>query len=210
MVRIVRPNEIESLGRGGDTTQGTVTHSQEVCGPMNRGIAPTDRNQDADDVSDHMVQKPVGPDAQIDKPISLLELQIMDSPDRALGLAGQGPEAAEVVLAYQRRCGVAHTLQVQRLVYPKRTATLQGRAGALRKDAVAVMTGRGGIAGMEGVGHRMGPAHRAIGREIDICAQDPSPFGTAGPSFEMDNLLNGMHPRVRASGTVYDHGMIGD
>src|SRR5207247_1877512 len=114
MNSVFDPHQKKSLRRRGGAGGAAVARGEDFAGPGFRLLAAADERQRADDVADHVVEKPVGFDfdmEQVGTPLPCpapLDGDFVDGANRAGPLGSAGLKAGEVVRIEEMLRGAAH------------------------------------------------------------------------------------------------------
>ena len=126
------------------------------------------------------------------------------------GLAGQGAERAEIVLAEQGLGGDVHALRIQRQALPGDVARVQRCTHRPVEDVVAVTPAARCVTRVETVRHRLRPQHRHAGRQVGTGTQYPATHVATRLGIEVHDLATPMHAGVGAPRAADLDRMVGD
>ena len=189
---------------------GPVAAIEYLAAPLDRLVTTADRNQRTRDVPHHVHQERVGRHIQVDRFAIPAHRNTADVADRRRGLAAGGPKRREIMLPHEALRRLVHSIRIELAVNPPGSMPIQRGALQAIEYPIVITPGRGRVTRMKIVADGTSPREVDVVGKIAIGSQQPAARVTLTRRFEMRNLAGCVHAGVRATGTGYFDGFIGN
>ena len=198
------------MGWCGGTGHRAIRGSENGGNRVRGNSSPTDVDQCADNVANHVAEESVGRNID-DHPTSpTVYGQVRNGAHRVPGGAPGGAKGGKVMSSQEVPAGPAHVVQVDVEWRVPGTVTVNGRAGTPQEKKVAIGFSESGVLGIE-LGGNLASRQNGQGRRGQAvhCPQDLLRFQPA-PGKEVGHLTKGVHPCVGPARALHRHSFAGD